>query len=55
VGGGLILVPLLSWVYAHEGFPAAYNIHMALGSMLGTIVFTSVSTLRAHHGHGAVR
>ena len=55
VGGGLILVPVLSWVYAHEGFPAAYNIHMALGTSLGTIVFTSVSSLRAHHGHDAVR
>lgn len=55
VGGGLILVPVLSWVYVHEGFPAAFNIHMALGTSLGTIVFTSVSSLRAHHGHGAVR
>ncbi len=55
VGGGLILVPVLSWVYAHEGFPAAYNIHMALGTSLGSIVLTSLSSLRAHHGHGAVR
>jgi uncharacterized membrane protein YfcA len=55
VGGGLILVPVLSWVYAHEGFPAAYNIHMALATSLGTILFTSVSSLRAHHAHGAVR
>lgn len=54
VGGGLILVPVLSWVYAHEGFPDAYNIHLALGTSLGTIVFTSLSSLRTHHGHGAV-
>jgi uncharacterized membrane protein YfcA len=55
VGGGLILVPVLSWVYEHQGFPAAYNIHLALGTSLGTILFTSVSSLHAHHGHGAVR
>jgi uncharacterized membrane protein YfcA len=55
VGGGLILVPVLSWAYAHQGFPLDYNIHMALGTSLGSIVFTSVSSLRAHHGHGAVR
>jgi uncharacterized membrane protein YfcA len=55
VGGGLILVPVLSWVYAHQGFPAEYNIHLALGTSLATIVLTSLSSLRAHHGHGAVR
>lgn len=55
VGGGLILVPVLSWIYAHQGFPAEYNIHLALGTSLATIVLTSLSSLRAHHGHGAVR
>jgi len=54
VGGGLILVPVLSWAYAHQGFPSDYNIHMALATSLGTIVFTSVSSLLAHHRHGAV-
>ena len=55
VGGGLILVPVLSWIYASQGFPAEYNIHMALATSLATIVLTSISSLRAHHGHGAVR
>ena len=55
VGGGLILVPVLSWIYAEQGFPAEYNIHMALATSLATIVLTSLSSLRAHHWHGAVR
>lgn len=55
VGGGLVLVPVLSWMYTHEGFPAEYNIHMALGTSLAVIVMTSISSLRAHHSHGAVR
>lgn len=55
VGGGLVLVPVLSWIYARQGFPAQYNIHMALGTSLAIIVLTSVSSLRAHHLHGAVR
>lgn len=55
VGGGLVLVPVLTWVYAHAGFPAAYIIHLALGTSLAAIVFTSISSLRAHHRHGAVR
>lgn len=55
VGGGLVLVPVLSWLYLAQGFPAAYNIHLALGTSLAVIVLTSVASLRAHHGHGAVR
>ncbi|MDD3528843.1 MAG: sulfite exporter TauE/SafE family protein [Gallionellaceae bacterium] len=55
VGGGLLLVPVLSWLYAAQGFPAGYNIHLALGTSLAVIVLTSIASLRAHHGHGAVR
>ena len=55
VGGGLVLVPVLSWIYLAQGFPAEYNIHLALGTSLAVIVLTSVSSLRAHHAHGAVR
>jgi uncharacterized membrane protein YfcA len=55
VGGGLVLVPVLSWIYARQSFPAEYNIHMALGTSLAIIVLTSIASLRAHHMHGAVR
>lgn len=55
VGGGLVLVPVLSWIYSQQGFPAEYNIHLALGTSLAVIVLTSTASLRAHHGHGAVR
>lgn len=55
VGGGLIIVPVLTWLFALQGFAAAYNIHLALGTSLAVIVLTSVSSLHAHHGHGAVR
>ncbi|MDD4879960.1 MAG: sulfite exporter TauE/SafE family protein [Gallionellaceae bacterium] len=55
VGGGLVLVPVLSWIYLRQGFPAEYNIHMALGTSLAVIVLTSIASLRAHHSHGAVR
>jgi uncharacterized membrane protein YfcA len=55
VGGGLVMVPVLLWVYALQGFPPEYTIHMALGTSLAVIVPTSISSMRAHHGHGAVR
>jgi len=54
VGGGLVMVPVLTWAYALAGFPATYNIHLALGTSLAVIVLTSISSLRAHHAHGAV-
>lgn len=54
VGGGLVMVPALTWAYAQQGFPAEYNIHLALGTSLAVIIPTSISSLRAHHAHGAV-
>lgn len=55
VGGGLVMVPVLLWIYAAQGFPAAFHIHLALGTSLAVIVLTSIASLRAHHAHGAVR
>lgn len=54
VGGGLVMVPVLTWAYTRQGFPADYNIHLALGTSLAVIIPTSISSLRAHHAHGAV-
>jgi len=54
VGGGLLMVPVLTWAFMQQGFTAEYNIHMALGTSLATIVLTALSSLKAHHGHGAV-
>lgn len=54
VGGGLIMVPVLTWAFLRQGFNPDFNIHLALGTSLATIVLTAVSSLRAHHAHGAV-
>lgn len=54
VGGGLVMVPVLAWAFAAQGFATDYNIHMALATSLAVIVPTSISSLRAHHAHGAV-
>jgi uncharacterized membrane protein YfcA len=54
VGGGLLMVPVLTWAFLQQGFTATYNIHLALGTSMATIVLTAISSLRAHHGHGAV-
>lgn len=54
IGGGAAMVPVLAFIYAAKGFDAAQVVHLALGTSMATILFTSVSSVRAHHGHGAV-
>ena len=55
IGGGLILVTAMVFLFSLQGFPADRIVHIALGTALTSIVFTSISSLRAHHLHGAVR
>ena len=55
VGGGLVMVPMLVMLFsAQPGFPVGEVLHMALGTSMAVILFTSLSSLRAHHKHGAV-
>lgn len=54
VGGGLIIVPALVFIFATQGVPDAIAMHMALGTSLATIVMTSISSVHAHHKRGAV-
>jgi uncharacterized membrane protein YfcA len=54
IGGGLIIVPVLVTMFTVQDFPADRIIHMALGTTMATIIFTSIASLRTHHQHGAV-
>ncbi len=54
VGGGLIIVPVLVFIFTDQGMADHLIVHMAIGTSLATIVFTSISSVRAHHQHGAV-
>lgn len=54
VGGGVVVVPLLTVIFARQGFPANEVLHLALGTSMATILFTAMSSLRAHHAHRAV-
>ncbi len=54
VGGGLVIVPVLSAAFETQGRPQDTVHHMALGTSLGVIVLTSVASLLAHHRRGAV-
>lgn len=55
VGGGIVIVPALVFVFHTQGFTEAVLVHMAVGTSLATIVLTSISSVRAHHRRGAVQ
>jgi uncharacterized membrane protein YfcA len=55
VGGGIIIVPVLVFSFTAQGFDAEALTHLAVGTSLATIVFTSINSVRAHHSVGAVR
>jgi uncharacterized membrane protein YfcA len=54
IGGGLVLVPALLLLFEAQHFSAGIAMHLALGTSMATIVFTSLSSLRTHHQHSAV-
>jgi uncharacterized membrane protein YfcA len=55
IGGGMTMVPLLTIVFAGQGFPPEHIVHMAVATATATILFTSVSSMREHQRHGAIR
>lgn len=54
IGGGMVLVPFITMIFSAKHFPPALVVHMAIATSLATILFTSLSSVRAHHLHGAV-
>ncbi len=54
VGGGLVIVPLLVFIFHGQGMAPALMMHLAIGTSLATIMVTSLSSVRAHHRYGAV-
>ncbi len=55
IGGGMLQVPFMTIILSKKGVPAGIAIKMAIATSMATIVFTSLSSLRAHHRRGAVR
>ena len=54
IGGGLVIVPVLVITFGLMGMSETVLTHMALATSLTTIVFTSISSVKEHHNHGAV-
>jgi uncharacterized membrane protein YfcA len=54
VGGGIVIVPVLEWVFELLGVPAAIRMHLAVGTSLAVIIPTSISSALAHYRRDAV-
>jgi uncharacterized membrane protein YfcA len=55
VGGGLIIVPVLVLSFAAQGVAPEVLTHLAGGTSLATIIFTSINSVLEHQRKGAVR
>lgn len=55
IGGGAVMVPALVMLFTAQQFAGAEVMHLALGTSMAAIVFTAISSMRAHHAHQAVR
>lgn len=54
IGGGGIMVPVLTALFVARGFPQEQVVHVALGTSMAAIVPTALASMRAHHAKGAV-
>jgi uncharacterized membrane protein YfcA len=54
VGGGLVIVPMLVFCFVKQGIHSELIMHIALGTSLASIIFTSISSFMSHHRRGAV-
>ena len=54
IGGGLIMVPVLAFLFETQHIPEHNILHLALGTSMATILFTSISSTYQHHAHQAV-
>lgn len=55
IGGGMIMVPFITFIMTQRGVSPDLAVKVAIATSMCTIIFTSVSSVRAHHKRGAVR
>ena len=54
IGGGLITVPILFYIFSASGIEPVYLMHLAVGTSFGIIIPTSIVSVLTHHQHKAV-
>ena len=54
IGGGLITVPILFYIFTSSGIESSYLMHLAVGTSFAIIIPTSIVSVMTHHQHKAV-
>jgi len=54
VGGGIVIVPALFFMFPYLGVEDSVRMYLAVGTSLATIIPTSIMSARAHYRHGAI-
>jgi uncharacterized protein len=55
IGGGMLMVPFITIILSGRGVTPDLAVKMAIATSMATIIFTSISSVRAHHKRGSVR
>jgi uncharacterized membrane protein YfcA len=55
IGGGMMMVPVMTLLLIQRSVEPGLAVKMAIATSGASILFTSLSSLLAHHRHGAVR
>ncbi|HFD13493.1 MAG TPA: sulfite exporter TauE/SafE family protein [Crenotrichaceae bacterium] len=55
IGGGIVLVPFMIWLFGRADFPVESIVHMAIATSLATIIPTSFSSVLAHQRIGTLQ
>ena len=55
IGGGMMMVPFITIIMSQRGVAPDLAVKMAIATSMATIIFTSISSVMAHHKRGAVR
>ena len=55
IGGGMVMVPFITIILGKQGVVSELTVKMAIATSMATIMFTSLSSVYAHHKRGAVR
>ncbi|WP_114968768.1 sulfite exporter TauE/SafE family protein [Rhodoferax ferrireducens] len=55
IGGGMMMVPFITIILSGRGVGPDLAVKMAIATSMATIIFTSISSVRAHHKRGLVR
>jgi uncharacterized membrane protein YfcA len=55
IGGGMVMVPFITFILSHRDVSPDLSVKMAIATSMATIIFTSISSVRAHHARRAVR